>query len=174
MGKLPTLATIMQQVTATMQSTAERWQQFYQDAGTPPGVDSARLFNDLVGTTSDWMNVWATMIGAGGSPTPPTIFILGSPWPYTAATKSGTARLEVPVDPATTVSKTSTLVLLGGGTNTYPLTLSVGELRESGSQAYIEVTRSNVSGHDPASGMHAGALFTDGETLLATVQVWVP
>ena len=174
MGKLPTLATIMQQVTATMQSTAERWQQFYEDAGTPPGVDSARLFNDLIGTTSDWMDVWATMIGAGGSPTPPTIFILGSPWPNTSPTKSGTARLEVPVDPATTVSKTSTLALVGGGTNAHPLTLSVGELREAGSQAYVEVTRSSTSGQDPASGMHAGALFTDGETLLAIVQVWVP
>ena len=174
MGKLPTLTTIMQQVTATMTSTAERWQQFYEDAGTPPGVDNARLFNDLVGTASDWMDVYATMIGAGGSPTPPTIFILGSPWPYTSVTKSGTARLEVPIDPATTVNKTDHLVLLGGGTNTYPLTVSVAELREAGSQAYVEVTRTNVSGHDPASGMHAGALFTDGETLLATIQVWVP
>jgi hypothetical protein len=172
MGKIPMWPTLWNQIAATMTSNATRWQDFYDDlkAGN---VDTARVFTDLEGTTMDWLDVWATAIGAGGAPTPPTVFIKGDNWQNTQPTRSGTARIETPIDPTTTVNKTTPLVLLGGGTNTYPLSVGTAELRENGTQIYVEVSRSSTSGQNPANGLHTGVAFTDGGTFLASILVWV-
>lgn len=173
MGKLPTWTAMINEIAATLTANVALWQQFYDDAasGTLTFAEAVQTFE---GVTMNWMNVWAVALGAGGSPTPPSIFLQGDNWLAGNPTRSGTARLESPIDPTTPLEKIDTLVLLGGGTDTYPLTLSAAELQEKGTQLYVEVSRSSTSGQDPTSGMHMGAVFTSGSSYLATVLVWVP
>ncbi len=173
MGKLPTWSEIVYQITSTVNADATLWATFYAQAlaGT---ATPALYMQDVALTAQSWVDVYATLMGAGGSPTPPTVFIYGDPWPNTMPTKSGAARLEVPMDPSTNpLSVTSPLVLVGGGSNPHPLTFTAAYV-DSGSQVKVDVSRSAVAGEDPASGMHTGAVYTTGETLLASVSVWVP
>jgi len=173
MAKLPTWSEIVYQITTTMQEDAALWQQFWTDAQAGTATPS-EFIQDWALTVQSWMDVWATFLGAGGSPTPPTVFILGDPWPYTMPTKSGTCRLEVPLDPTTNpLVVTSPLVHVGDGPNPYPITFTAA-YEGAGSQVKVNVSRSSTSGQDPTPGMHQGAVYTTGEAFLASVFVWVP
>ncbi len=170
MAKLPTWSELMNQIATTMTADATLWQQFFLDAQAGTATVS-QYFQDVALTAQSWMDVWATIIGAGGSPTPPTAFILGSPWPPTMP-KSQTVRLEVPLVPANCpLTWSSPLVLLGGGANPNPITYTAAYVDASGAQVKVNAS---LSGGSPASGMHAGAIYTTGETLVAAVFVMVP
>jgi hypothetical protein len=175
MAKIPTWIELMDYVGDVMKANALIWQQFLVDAQTG-NATAAIFFQDAVLTGTNWMSVYALIIGAGGSPVPPTAFILGTPWPNTSPTKSATARLEVPLNQVSNpLVYEATLTLVGGGTNTYPLTLAAEFVDGSnGGQIKIDVSRSGTSGQDPTSGMHVGTIYTAGEVYVSAVLVVVP
>ncbi len=175
MARIPTWVEFMDYTGDVMKANALLWQQFVLNAAAGTATAS-EFFQDTVLTGQNWMTVWALFIGAGGSPQPPTAFILGTPWPHTAPTKSATARLEVPLNPSVnTLEYAAELTLVGGGTNTYPLALTASFVTGSvGGQIQVDVSRSSTSGEDPTSGMHVGTIYTDNELVVSAVLVVVP
>lgn len=174
MARIPTWPELWHYTSEVIEANATIWQQFIASAAAGTATAS-EFFQDAVLSGQSWMALYGVIIGAGGSPQPPVAFVYGTPWPYTAPTKSATARLELPLDPATnSLLWTTTLTLVGGGTNTYPLTASVSYVDPAGALIQVDVSRSATSGEDPATGTHVGTVYTAGDLVVASIVVVVP
>ena len=174
MARIPTWPELWHYTSDVIEANATIWQQFIANAAAGTATAS-EFFQDVVMSGQSWMALYGVIIGAGGSPQPPAAFIYGTPWPYTAPTKSATARLELPLDPATnTLSITGVLTLVGGGANPYPLNANVSYVDPAGAQIQVDVSRSATSGEDPAPGVHVGTVYTTGDLIVASIVVIVP
>lgn len=174
MARIPTWPELWGFTSEVIEANATIWQQFITDAAAGTATAS-EFFQDVVMSGQSWMALYGVIIGAGGSPQPPAAFIYGTPWVYTAPTKSATARLELPLDPSTnTLLFTGTLTLVGGGSNPYPLQVAVSYVDPAGSQIQVDVSRSATSGEDPTPGTHVGTVYTAGDVFVASIVVVVP
>lgn len=174
MARIPTWPELWHYTSEVIEANATIWQTFIANAAAGTATAS-EYFQDVVMSGQSWMALYGVIIGAGGSPQPPVAFVYGTPWPNTAPTKSATARLELPLDPATnTLLFTGVLSLVGGGSNPYPLQVSVSYVDPAGALIQVDVSRSATSGEDPASGTHVGTVYTAGDLVVASIVVVVP
>lgn len=174
MARIPTWPELWGYTSEVIEANANIWQTFIANAAAGTATAS-EFFQDVVVSGGAWMALYGIVIGAGGSPQPPVAFVYGTPWPYTASTKSATARLELPLDPSTnTLLITGLLTLVGGGSNPYPLQANVSYVDPAGAIIQVDVSRSSTSGEDPVPGTHVGTVYTAGDLVVAQIVVVIP